>query len=70
MGFKPFSVNVEGQQLQSFFRSNKNPPGIHQVTGILPPFVLQKTSNVGMRGVYPEVIDWNIVLRTPISFWP
>ena len=23
----------------------------------------------GMRGVYPEPIDWSIALRTQISFW-
>ena len=30
---------------------------------------ISKTSNVGMWGVYPEAIDWNIALRTQISFW-
>ena len=24
---------------------------------------------VGVWGVYPETIDWNIALRTQISFW-
>ena len=28
-----------------------------------------KTSMVGVWGVYPEAMDWNIALRTQISFW-
>ena len=28
-----------------------------------------KTLNVGMCGVYPEAMDWNIALRTQFSFW-
>ena len=28
-----------------------------------------KNSNIGMWGVYSEAIDWNIMLRTKISFW-
>ena len=27
------------------------------------------TSSIGMWGVYPEAIDWNIALHTQISFW-
>ena len=41
-----------------------------KVTTILPMLFLlpliQKTSNVGMWGVYPEAGDWNIALRTHI----
>ena len=31
-------------------------------------FFLSITLTVGLWGVYPEAIDWNIVLRTQISF--
>ena len=42
-----------------------------KVTTILTAFFQKKskTSNVGMWGVYPEAIDWNIALHTQISFW-
>ena len=42
-----------------------------KVTAILSRFFSKKlkTSNVGMWGVYPEAIDWNIALHTQISFW-
>ena len=42
-----------------------------KVTAILPPFFFKKikNSNIGIWGVHPEAIDWNIVLRTQISFW-
>ena len=50
-------LNLEGQQ---------NCMIDSKITAILPPFFqkIQKTSNVGMWGVYPEAIDWNIALRT------
>ena len=42
-------------------------------TAVLPPFFSQqkksKTLTIGMLGVYPEAIDWTIVVRTQISFW-
>ena len=31
--------------------------------------VFSKTSNLGIWGVYPEAIDWNIALCTQILFW-
>ena len=42
-----------------------------KITKILPPFFQKKskTSNVCIWGVYPEAMDWNIELRTQISFW-
>ena len=44
---------------------------VSKVTAILPPFFSKnsKTSNICMWGVYPEAIDWNIVVHTQISFW-
>ena len=38
-----------------------------KVTTILMPFFFSKkskTSNIGMLGVYPEAIDWNIEAYT------
>ena len=31
--------------------------------------ILVLSPNIGMRGVYPEAMDWKIVLLTQISFW-
>ena len=55
-------LNLEGQQ---------NCMIGSKVTAILPQFFQKnsKTSNIGMWGVYPEAIDWNIALLTQISFW-
>ena len=54
-------LNLEGQQNCMI--------GL-KVTAILPPFFLKhsKTPNLGMWGVNPEAIDWNIALPTQISF--
>ena len=54
-------LNLEGQQ---------NCMIGSKVTTILSPFFFKKlkTSNIGMWGVYPEAIDWNIALLTWISF--
>ena len=42
-----------------------------KVTAILRQFFQKnsKTLDIGMWGVYPEAIDWNIALLTQISFW-
>ena len=50
-------LNLEGQQ---------NCMIGSKVTTILPHFLFfnSKTANVGMWGVYPESIDWNIALCT------
>ena len=41
-----------------------------KVTKILPTFkTKQKTSNVGMWGVYSEAINWNVALDIQILIW-
>ena len=54
-------LNLEGQQ---------NCMIGSKVTTILSPFFSKKleTLNIGMWGVYPEAIDWNIAPLTRISF--
>ena len=54
-------LNIEGQQKRMMGS---------KVKIILPMFFSKnsKTSSVGMWGVYPEAIDWNIALPTQISF--
>ena len=42
-----------------------------KITTILSPFFSKncKTLNIGMWGVYPKAMVWNIALHTHISLW-